>query len=323
VELGIDKKQIESMKAALRGLADDRVQLRFVVCLVLLIVGWLAVLRPQSIALTKARKKVVQAGKQALAAEETVFFTRELEKYEPYLFAFDDPAMLQAYVRRSVEASGAQLRSFANKKTEPKGVFQVVELDMDVVGTYSELVHLVDLLEHGDKVLRLEKLKLERTKTSILMECTLNGLVKPSLAPAPAVGGEAEGDGSAEAGGSAEGGGSAAAAGGGRAADDGARDGDGERPRPGGADDATSDDDASDDDASDDATSGDATSGDATSDDATSDDDAGDDAGDDETADRQPGAVGLASPHRPAVGGVGTSGEARAERASPARGPAP
>ncbi len=182
MELGIDKKQIEGMKQWFLGLSKDRVMLRFVVCLVIFAVGWFAVLDPQAAALAKARKGLATARKQDVRASEAVFYTKQLEGYESHLFESDDPLLLQDYVLDKVDKSGAMLRGTANKKADPRGVFKVIELDLAATGTYSQLADLVDRLERGDKVVRLEKCRLQATKTQIILEATVNALVKPALA---------------------------------------------------------------------------------------------------------------------------------------------
>jgi hypothetical protein len=107
-----------------------------------------------------------------------VFYTRQIEAYEPYLFPDDDPLTLQNYVLDKIVASGASMRGMANKKTEAKGVFKVSELELTATGTYSQLVDLVDRLEHGDRIVRFEKCRLLATKTQIVLDCIVNGLVK-------------------------------------------------------------------------------------------------------------------------------------------------
>ena len=198
MELGIDKKQIEAARQWAQDLAADRVRLRFAVCLVMVVLGWMLVLKPQADALAAARTSLGKAHTQAKRATDAVFYTNQVERYEPYLFTDDDPVTLQSYVLGHLEASGATIRGTSPKKTEPRGVFKVVELELEATGTFAQLVDLVDRLEHGPKVLRLERLRLERNKTAIFLTCTVNGLAKPPLSAGKSAG-KGSGEGSGEA----------------------------------------------------------------------------------------------------------------------------
>ena len=178
MELGIDKHQIESFKRFWKDLSKDRVMLRFVICAGMLVVGWFSLMQPQAGALAAARKSVESAEKRSTRAAELVFFTEQLERYTPHLFTDADPVTLQDYVLDKLKRSGARLRTVVPKKTEAKGPFKVAELDLDATGSFSQLVDLVDRLEHGDKIVRLERVRFQRSKTTIMLECTVTGLVK-------------------------------------------------------------------------------------------------------------------------------------------------
>ncbi len=179
METGIDKKQIEAARQFFLGLSKDRVMLRFVVCLGILVVGWFGVVSPQADALAKARGTLESVRKQDKRASEAVFYTHQVESYEPFLFNSTEPSTLQDYVSRMVTASGAHIRGMVNKKTEAKGPFKIIELELTAYGTFSELADFVDRLERGDKVVRLEKCRLQATKTQIILDCVLNALVRP------------------------------------------------------------------------------------------------------------------------------------------------
>jgi Tfp pilus assembly protein PilO len=180
LELGLDRRQIESAKALGRKIVDDPVLLRFVLCVLVLLLGWLAVLEPQAEALAAARKSLRKATKRADMAQELRFFESEKKRYEPLFFENADIVDWQRYVLNELEASGARLRSLEPKKTESKGNFKVLELSVDATGTYSQLVDFIDRLEHGRRVVRMTRMRLERRKDIIVLECVLNALVRPA-----------------------------------------------------------------------------------------------------------------------------------------------
>ena len=95
MELVIDKKQIGAARQWAQDLASDRVRLRFAVCLVMVVLGWMLVLKPQADALAAARTSLGKAHTQAKRATDAVFYTNQVERYEPYLFTDDDPVFLE------------------------------------------------------------------------------------------------------------------------------------------------------------------------------------------------------------------------------------
>lgn len=195
MELGIDKQQIEKAKALWTKTTSDPVLLRFLVCALILLVGGGLALRPQAQRLARARKSLTRIEGRAAKADEVVFYSKQIEQYGPALFPTSDVVAWQRYVIDKLEQSGARLTSLEPKKTDSKGVFRILELELNAKGTYSQLADFVDRLEHGEHVVRFERLRLERLTTAVSLECILETLVKGSGEEAGA--GRAEGAGGA------------------------------------------------------------------------------------------------------------------------------
>lgn len=191
MELGIDKQRIEALRGAWTRWTTDPVTFRLLVCLLLVLGGGGLLLRPQALALAKARKAHGKAEKRAHEADELVFYTRQAAAYTPRLFQDTDLVAWQQYVLDALTRSGARMRTLEPKKTEAKGVFRVLELELNCTGTYAQLVDFIDRLERGERVVRVERLRIERRQRDINLELVVKGLVKgaPSAdAEAPAEG---------------------------------------------------------------------------------------------------------------------------------------
>jgi len=50
-------------------------------------------------------------------------------------------------------------------------------------GSYREFADFVDRLEHGERLVRVEKLRMEKQQTAISLTCLIRGLVKSNAKP--------------------------------------------------------------------------------------------------------------------------------------------
>ena len=89
--------------------------------------------------------------------------------------------VLRVGVLERLSNMDVQLASFEPKKTIAQGPFKIVTMDLLVRGLYyPEFIKFLDSLEHGDRVIRIEKIRVERLQRELSMSCTIRGLVKGS-----------------------------------------------------------------------------------------------------------------------------------------------
>jgi len=180
----IDKKQLEGFKRFGRRLGGDPARLRLTVCVLLTGLGILGVERPLGVRLAKARTANLAAKKSSQMAEEVAFFTRQKAAYEPRAAVSSDISDWQNYVLEKLRCTKATLISLEPHKPLPKGVFTVVEMELVARGgSYREFADFVDRLEHGERLVRVEKLRMEKQQTAISMTCLIRGLVKSNAKP--------------------------------------------------------------------------------------------------------------------------------------------
>ncbi|HZM00937.1 MAG TPA: hypothetical protein VFD43_11875 [Planctomycetota bacterium] len=189
----IDKKQVEAFKRLGRRLGGDPARLRVTLCVALAGAGILGVERPLGLRLAGARSAHVEARKTAQMAEEVAYFTRERAGYEARVAVPADVADWQNYVLDRLRCTTATLVSFEPRKPLAKGVFTVLELELVAKGSsYREFVDFIDRLERGERLVRVEKLRLEKQQDAIHLTCLIRGLVKGSAKSAkPAASGAA------------------------------------------------------------------------------------------------------------------------------------
>lgn len=181
----IDKKQVEGFKRLGRRIGGDPARLRLTVCVLLTGLGIFGVERPLGMRLARARTAQLAAKKASQMAEEVAFFTRQREAYEPRAAVSSDITDWQNYVLEKLRCTTATLISLEPHKPLPKGVFTVLEMELVAKGSsYLEFADFVDRLERGERLVRIEKIRIEKQQTSISLTCLIRGLVKNSAKPA-------------------------------------------------------------------------------------------------------------------------------------------
>ena len=185
LEGGIDRKQLEALKGLYRKWTGDAVQFRFLVTLVLMALIIVAVELPLAdrLDVARARRKVAKA--MSTLSHDVRGYVEQVENYDPHVAVSPELVDWQAYVMTLLEHSTAVLISLQPKKTESKGVFQVLEMEVVARGSsYREFVDFVARLEHGERLMRVEKVRVEKHQTSMYLTCIIKGLVKSSASAA-------------------------------------------------------------------------------------------------------------------------------------------
>jgi hypothetical protein len=183
----IDKKQVAAFKRLGKRLGGDPARLRMTLCVVLAGVGIFGVERPLGLRLARARTAQVEARKRAQMAEEVSFFTRERAGYEARVAVPADISDWQTYVLERLRCTTATLIALEPRKPLSKGVFTVLEMELVAKGhSYREFADFIDRLERGERIVRVEKLRLEKQQDSIYLTCLIRGLVKGKGSARPA-----------------------------------------------------------------------------------------------------------------------------------------
>ncbi len=183
LELGVDRKQIEALKAVYRRWTGDPVQFRFLATLVIMGAIIALVEMPLAARLDSARARHKEALALSSLSQEVRGFVEQVEAYDPKVAVSAEIVDWQNYVLSLLSYSNATLISIEPKAVEPKGAFQVVQMELVARGSsYREFVDFIDRLEHGERLMRVEKVRVEKHQTSMYLTCMIRGLVKSSAA---------------------------------------------------------------------------------------------------------------------------------------------
>jgi len=168
----------QPLSAALRRLAGNPEALRIAVCVGLLALGELLVLGPLGDRLASARDDRASAAEQLHMAESAQHLADELERLAPRAEVSDELSEWQAWVLARVESAGLKLLSFEPRGFEDTRGFRLIEFDVSALAhDYTEAVDLVDRLEHGERLLRVEALQIHEKDSGLALSATLLGLV--------------------------------------------------------------------------------------------------------------------------------------------------
>jgi hypothetical protein len=174
-----DRRQIEAVKALGRRWAGDPVQLRLVVAIAILALGIGVVQHPLGTRLAAARTAHDEALKQARLADDQRFLATQAAGYEKRVAISSDLVDWQNYVLERFRTTSATLISLEPKSTTQKPPFDVLEMELVAKGTnYADFVDFIDRLEHGERLVRIEKLRIERQQTSVYVTLIIKGLVR-------------------------------------------------------------------------------------------------------------------------------------------------
>ena len=181
METGISPEKIEAVKRYLANSAGDPIQLRFLLSIVLLGIGLFAVARPMASRLQESRAELEKQKAVQKAAEQLQQMYNQTKEYEVYTPSEVDQVVWGDYLAGRLEESGAKLISLEPKKKILKGnVFSIMISEVVAMGTYSQLVDFIDLLERGPRLVRIDALQLERVTDpdGVRLTCVVKGLLK-------------------------------------------------------------------------------------------------------------------------------------------------
>ena len=182
-----DKRQLDAIKGLVRRWSADPVQLRFVIVIALFGVGLFGIVRPLSARLDTARTANKEAKTQARLAEELRHFYDQSREYGARLNISADLVDWQNYVLATLRCTSATLISLEPKAPQQKQPFTVLDMELVARGTsFTEFADFANRLEHGERCVRIEKVKVERQQSSMYVTMVIRGLVRSTPDEKPA-----------------------------------------------------------------------------------------------------------------------------------------
>ncbi|MFT7461868.1 MAG: hypothetical protein ACI9EF_000202 [Pseudohongiellaceae bacterium] len=193
----------KSIRVWARAVAEDPPRMRFYSHVVVVVFGWFLVTSPLSTRLVEARADLVKAHKNEARAKAHLHLVDQQERYEPMLTGSENILDWQNYLLSKVDSSDAELSTLEPFKAEKRGPFMVMRFHVTVKASQFEaLADLLDRVEHGERLVRVEDMQISQSKDFMLMTFVVRGLVKRGMPEIPLedeVGGTLDGEQTPEA----------------------------------------------------------------------------------------------------------------------------
>jgi len=178
METGIDREQLAAIKASLRKSCEDPGKLKLIVCAAILLVGFTLYCRPQAGRLTEAKKRYDRAAKRRHLAAECRHVIEQEKAFLDRLPKIEDVSDWQEYIMGIVGDAGIRLRKIEPRRGLMKGRYRIIVLEVEVEGMFAGIVNMVDRLERGSRIVRMDRLQLEKRMDRLSFRFTLMGLAK-------------------------------------------------------------------------------------------------------------------------------------------------
>lgn len=178
MDTGLDTPQIRAVKKTLAKALHDPGQLRLIVSCAIGLLGLFAMVRPEADRLEAARAEAEKLEATAEDADELKGLVQQSDSYVGRLPKVEDIGGWQDYITSHLEAAGVTMRKIEPRKSLQSGPFRVIVFEVTVEGMYPQLVDLLDRIERGERVARLDRVSFEKHAGGIGMRFQILGLVK-------------------------------------------------------------------------------------------------------------------------------------------------
>ncbi len=172
------RDQFQAIKGAVLRACQDPGKLRAIVITTISVLGFVLYCNPQAGRLAEVSKKLKKAQEKARYAKECRHFVEQARLFEPRCPKTDDVGDWQDYIMGCVGAAGAKMRKLEPRRGLMKGKYRIVLLELEADGMYDNIVDLIDRLERGERIVRLDRLALEKKPGRVSFRCVVMGLVK-------------------------------------------------------------------------------------------------------------------------------------------------
>lgn len=178
MESGVDKDQLQAIKAGLKKACQDPAKLKLIVSSTIVVLGFVLYCSPQAGRLAEARTKYAKAADKARLAKESRHVVDQGKLFLDRLPKIEDVSDWQDYIMGIIGDAGAKLRKLEPRRGLMKGKYRIIVLEIEAEGMFPQIVDFVDRLERGERIVRLDRLQLEKRADRLSFRFVLMGLAK-------------------------------------------------------------------------------------------------------------------------------------------------
>lgn len=174
------------LRVWLRAVSEDPPRMRFYSHVAVVALGWLLMLSPLTDRLIDARTALSKAKKNERRATAQVHLVEQQDLYRPMLTGSDNLLDWQNFLLSKVDRAGVELFTIEPYKPDKRGPFTVMRFHISVKAyNYEPLADLMDRIEHGERLVRVEDMQISQSSSFMLMTFVVRGLVLVGLPEIP------------------------------------------------------------------------------------------------------------------------------------------
>lgn len=188
------KDDLIKLKGTVAGWTSTEDGYRGFVAGLMLVLGWFVILGPLESRLTKAREDKAALSKLSTWVEEIRELESQTGSFEEHMVAEKNPTDWDNYIGRAIHQSGAKMSVSTERKPEPIMDYTFYIRELMVSGSFEQIVELMDLLERGERYLRIDDFSLQPQNGVLMLRATVRCWVGETTAQkrARAMGGGSE-----------------------------------------------------------------------------------------------------------------------------------
>ncbi|MAW59789.1 MAG: hypothetical protein CMJ94_03015 [Planctomycetes bacterium] len=179
--MGVKEDLVKLKGNVLKWTATDEGYRGFVAG-ILLVVGWFALLGPLEKRLVQAREDRESLSKLATWVEEIRELEGQTGSFEERMVAEKNPTDWDNYIKAAIGESGAKMLASTERKSESIMDYTFYIRELMVTGSFEQLVELMDLLERGDRYLRIDEFAIRPQNNTLSLRATVRCFVGETTA---------------------------------------------------------------------------------------------------------------------------------------------
>jgi len=177
METGLDRERLAQYKATLEKYLNEPAKMRLAVVGVLFMAGMMLVYMPLSDQIQKQRAMIAKERNRAEAIELMETLREQTELYRPRIAEEYDSNNWVQYVLGILRDKKLRLRDMSSKPSRKVGPYDAMVLTVEVEGPFNKLREVIEALESSDRLLRVDIIRCEKEKDTIVSKLTILGLM--------------------------------------------------------------------------------------------------------------------------------------------------
>jgi Tfp pilus assembly protein PilO len=177
METGLDRERLEQYKATLEKYLNEPAKMRLAVVVALFVAGIMLIYMPLSDKLAQQRSLIATERSRAEAIELLESLQEQTDAYRSRIPENVDANNWAKYVLDLLRDRKLRLRDMSTKPRRKAGPYEAVVLCVEVEGPFNKIRDFIEDLESSDRLLRIDVVRLEKEKDTIIAKLTILGLM--------------------------------------------------------------------------------------------------------------------------------------------------